>query len=506
MKQYLIHFFKTHWDALFAAAFAFVWIAFYTSHSGIGISPDSVAYLSTANHFVESFEFTDYNNLPLVNFPLGYPLLLGFIKIIFFTELITAAPILNGLLLSAVLYTSSYLLYQVNIKHAFYRLLILCFILSSPGIVEVYSMLWSETLFILLGLLFIVTFHKYLQTEQLKWLLIAAFIAAFAIIVRYVGITLLISGGILILLYYQLNWRIKLKHIGWLALVGCSLPLLNIARNNILTQTVAGVRQSSLKSFQTNLQDGINVLGYWFPNSENDSSTTILIIGIILMMMVMVLLFYRLIQQQFYPTIITILSVFVVVYASFMLFIASVSRFETLSSRLLIPLYIPLVVLIAYCFYQWIVATKYFKKGIFMIAFSVWYAIGMNHHYQTHVFNWEGIGYAGIPGYSDDLWTGSPLLQFMKAHHANYQAPIYSNANDAVFFLANMQANPLPHKDLPQEISPFLQHKNIYLVWFEYGKNPDLIDDTFIRANFKQAKEWQFKDGSIFYFTHSVPQ
>lgn len=506
MKQYLIHFFKTHWDALLAAAFAFIWIAFYTAHSGVGISPDSVAYLSTANHFAASFEFTDYNNLPLVNFPLGYPLVLGFIKIIFFTELMTALPILNGLLLAAVLYTSSFLLYQANIKQTFYRLLILCFILSSPGIIEVYSMLWSETLFVLLGLLFIVAFQKYLQTEQLNWLLIAAVVASLAIVVRYVGITLLISGGVLILLYFQLNWRIKLKHIGWLAMVGCSLPLLNIARNIMLTQTVAGLRQSSLKTFPINLQDFINVMGYWFPNSENDSFVTLLIIGIVLMIMVMVLLIYGLIQQQFFSNIITILSVFVLVYAGFMLFIASVSRFETLSSRLLIPLYIPLVVLIAHCFYQWIFATNKLKKEFFIVALSIGYAIGMNHHYKTHLFNWEGIRYAGIPGYSDDLWTGSPLLKFMKAHQTNYQAPIYSNANDAVFFLANIQANPLPHKDLPQEISPFLEQKNIYLIWFEYGKNPDLIDDVFIRENFKQAKEWQFKDGSIFYFTHSMTQ
>jgi hypothetical protein len=506
MKQYLVHFFKTHWDALLAAAFAFVWIAFYTDHSGIGISPDSVAYLSTANHFAESFSFTDYNYLPLVNFPLGYPFLLGFIKIIFLTDVITAAPILNSFLLAAVLYTSSYLLYQAKIKLAIYRLLILCFILSSPGILEVYSMLWSETLFVLLGLLYIVAFQKYLQTEQLKWLLIAATFAAFASLVRYVGITLLFSGGLLILLYFQLNWRIKLKHIGWLAMVGCSLPLLNVIRNHFLTQTIAGVRQSSLKTFQTNLQDFINVLGYWFPHGEKDTSATILMIGLILMIMVLIMLIYRLIQQQFFTTIITVLSVFILVYAGFMLFIASVSRFETLSSRLLIPLYIPMVILIAHCFFQWISATRKLKKGFFIVAFSIWYTIGMNHHYQTHLFNWEGIGYAGIPGYSDDLWTSSPLLQFMKAHHSNYKAPIYSNANDAVFFLANMKANPLPHKDLPQEISPFLEQKNIYLVWFEYGKNPDLIDDVFIGANFKQAKEWQFKDGSIFYFTHSIPK
>ena len=288
MKSYLIHFFRTHWDALLASGFAFIWIAYYTAYSGIGISPDSVAYLSTANHFSDSFQLTDYNNLPLVNFPLGYPLLLGLVKLLFFTEVITAAPILNSILLAAALYTSSYLLLQARIKHGVFRLLILCLILSSPGIVEVYTMLWSETVFIFLVLIFIATFHQYLSTEKISWLLLASIIAALACSVRYVGITLLMTGGISMIFYFQLNWKTKLKHIAILALIGCSLPVLNIIRNKLLTQTIAGIRQSSLKTVSSNLQDFVNVLGYWFPNSTNDSTSTILLIGLVLFIMVII--------------------------------------------------------------------------------------------------------------------------------------------------------------------------------------------------------------------------
>lgn len=89
----------------------------------------------------------------------------------------------------------------------------------------------------------------------------------------------------------------------------------------------------------------------------------------------------------------------------------------------------------------------------------------------------------------------------MKSHHQQYQAPIFSNANDAVFFLADIKASPLPHKDIPAEIEEFLKTPNIYLVWFVYGKNDDLIDDTYIRQHYRVSNEWQFKDGSIFYFT-----
>jgi hypothetical protein len=108
-----------------------------------------------------------------------------------------------------------------------------------------------------------------------------------------------------------------------------------------------------------------------------------------------------------------------------------------------------------------------------------------------------GIGYAGVPGYTDIYW---------KNHHQQYQATIYSNANDAVSFMAEIKASPLPHKDIPAEIGTFLKTPNIYLVCFVYGKNNDLIDDNFIRKHYRQTSEWQFKDGSIFYFTRNQQQ
>lgn len=80
MKLVLHRLLLSHWEALLASAVCCIWIAFYTSKGGIGISPDSVAYLSSANHFASEFRFFDYNNLPLVNFPVGYPFFSGVLE------------------------------------------------------------------------------------------------------------------------------------------------------------------------------------------------------------------------------------------------------------------------------------------------------------------------------------------------------------------------------------------------------------------------------------------
>ncbi|WP_026750738.1 hypothetical protein [Sediminibacterium sp. C3] len=503
MKQIIQHLLFRHWDALLASALGCIWIAFYTSKGGIGISPDSVAYLSTADHFADSFRFSDYNNLPLVNFPLGYPFLLGVIKWVSGANLLLLAPCLNAFLLALVLYTVSFLLIETGIQSGIFRLLILVFILSNPGMLEVYSMLWSETVFLVLGLFFVMAFLRYLKSHSISWLLWAALIVSFTCMVRYVGVTWIITGGILILFNTRFNWQLKLKHVLVFGITGAILPLLNTLRNYWVTDTIAGVRQTSLKSFTSNLADFLNVLGYWFPLGNAENQSLLIIFGTLLLLLIITFLGFRFIQQQFYNSPVTIISLFTLVYGGFMLFIASVSRFETLSSRLLIPLYIPIIILIAWFFYTWIIKTRQYKKWLVIALFLSGYTAGAHYHYQTHAFNWEGIGYAGIPGYTDMHWKSSPLLKFMKSHHQQYQAPIYSNTNDAVFFLADIKANPLPHKDIPSEISDFLKTPHIYLVWFVYGKNDDLIDDAFIRKHYRQTSEWQFKDGSIFYFTRN---
>jgi len=501
MKLFLNHLFLRHWDAFLASAVCCIWIAFYTSRGGIGISPDSVAYLSSAIHFATDFLFSDYNNLPLVNFPIGYPFFLGIIKLVSGADLLVIAPYLNGFLLASVLYAVSFLLTEAGIKSGGFRTLILCFILSNPGMLEVYSMLWSETLFLLLGLFFVIVFVRYQKTSSLSLLLWAALIASATGLVRYVGITWLITGSILILLNADLYWKKKIKHVFLFGLIGCSLPFLNLFRNYWVSETVAGVRQTSLKSFSANIEDFVNVLGYWFPISNEENQVLLKICCIFFLLVIISLLGFRLLQQQYYKSPITVISLFSLVYGGFMLFMATVSRFETLSSRLMIPLYIPVIVLIAYCFYYWIVKSRQYKKWMVLTLFLGVYTAGAHYHYQTHIFNWEGIGYAGVPGYTDMHWKSSSLLQFMKSHHQQYQAPIFSNANDAVFFLADIKASPLPHKDIPAEIEEFLKTPNIYLVWFVYGKNDDLIDDTYIRQHYRVSTEWQFKDGSIFYFT-----
>src|SRR5580698_7378875 len=72
---------KNNLDALIPAAVGFAIIFIYTRHSGIGVSPDSVTYLSVARNIHGHGTVVDFDNRPLVIFPVFYS---GFLSLLMF--------------------------------------------------------------------------------------------------------------------------------------------------------------------------------------------------------------------------------------------------------------------------------------------------------------------------------------------------------------------------------------------------------------------------------------
>jgi hypothetical protein len=86
-------------------------------------------------------------------------------------------------------------------------------IACSPCLLEIYAMLWSETLFIFLTLLFIVLLKNYFRSYRTSALFFAAIIAAIAFVTRYAGVTLLGTGFFLIFFNGEIPLVKKVKHL-----------------------------------------------------------------------------------------------------------------------------------------------------------------------------------------------------------------------------------------------------------------------------------------------------
>lgn len=500
MNSFISEILRKHWDALLASVTACIFIYLFTRHSGIGVSPDSVMYASTAANIRAHFSFTDFNGLPLVDFPLGYPLLLAFISFITGLSVFQLAPFLNALLFCALIFLTSSLLNQFRNCTWLGKAAVLSLLACSPALLEVYNMLWSETLFLVLTLWFLHSMIQYLKTERFAALLFAGILVSLAFVTRYAGISLLATGCLLVLFFGALSLKKKLAHLLAFVLTGISLALVNLVRNQLVTGNSTGVREKALRGLAENIFQLGGVVSEWLPFLRGHEEMAAVLFLFIFGTAATGILF-RIFQQQYYASAENAVASFFVTYTVFILGVATVSRFENLSSRLLSPLYVPLFLLV----YQGIQMMNIKKRRgiayLFPVAMVLLLFIGFHHHqYQLNAEAWEGIKDAGMPGYTEDSWTQSPAVDHIRKNKSRFVLPVYSNANDAVYFLTGIQALPLPHKEIKKEIDAFLSNRSFYVIWFKDGENPDLLGLEFIKQHKKLISAEELEDGGVYLF------
>src|ERR1700710_1604270 len=97
-------------DSLIAACIGFYAIYLFTAYSGVGISPDSIMYASTATNMQAHGKLTTFNKGPLVFFPVFYPFFLSVIQFITRVDPIKAGATINCFLFAAVIFTSGWIM------------------------------------------------------------------------------------------------------------------------------------------------------------------------------------------------------------------------------------------------------------------------------------------------------------------------------------------------------------------------------------------------------------
>lgn len=503
MKNSILTFLEDHWDALLASLASCVAIYFLTRFGGIGISPDSVGYSVAAMNLKEHGVLNDFNGLALVDFPAGYPIFLAANYFITGVHPIQLAPFINAGLYVGVILMSSIIMQSFSGITKWYRIAFLVILASSPCLWEVYGMIWSETLFLFLVLLFVLAWKNYCNQKTVGAVFLFALVAACAFVTRFAGITLIATGSALLLFDGTIPVFKKVKSLLLFLITGISLVAINLIRNNRSSGTLSGVREKALRTVADNLLDIGAVLGGWFP-FIGEHQLAGAIVFCLLVVVATIQIIYRIIQQQFYLRNETAVYGFFLVYSVFIVAVSSISRFEDLSSRLLSPMYIPML----WVSTIWITSyinkkTKTIRRILLLVA-AVFFIAFFKNQYQQNAGNWEGIAYAGIPGYSEKQWKESPTIQYINAHKDSLNGAIYSDAYDGLYYLTGVRSLPLPHKEIEKEKAAFLNHSSLIVVWFIDGVNTDLIDLDFIKKRKRLVLTKSFDDGAIYFYKDST--
>ena len=492
---------KKNIDSLLAAAVGFYIIFLLTRHGGIGIEPDSIVYFTAAENLHTHGIFTDFLHRPVVDFPAFYPFFLAGIMLLTGLKPLVFAPVTNALLYAAVIYLSGGMMEYFSFRSKWYKIAVLICIVLSPCLLEVYSMIWSETLFILLLLFFIISLYHYFKSYSRKGLIAAALFAALASVTRFAGITFVATGGLLLLLDMQLPVRKKITDLLLYSFLSLSLLVINFARNNTVSGTLTGNREKSITPLSKNLHDSGSVFHDWFPVLHSHNSGAGLLAVFVLMGIAWICV-TTYIRNRRLATYEDIATAFSMIYILFIVTMASISRFETLNSRLFAPAFIPLVWIGSSRIVLLYRNTSKIKKKWATVLCAIVFFCFLYSELAADYETWDGVKDAGIPGYTEDSWKYSETVKFIQKDSLPFQQgyTIYSNAIDAVYFFTKRAGKFLPHKEINVEVQDFINDHHCYVVMFNDGDNPDLVSLDFIVNTKKMKLLKQFKDGAIYGF------
>ncbi len=485
-------------DSLLAAITGFCLIQLFFKHSGIGISPDSVTYLSAARNMIHGNGFNSFDNLPVVDFPIAYPFLLTVIS--FFTRLdpLQFGCVLNGLLFGMLLYISGGIMNGFQTKSGWYKRILLACIFLSPAIQEVYTLLWSETLFLLLILIFIVSISNYLRQSSIRWLLASILLCAIACLTRYAGVFLVMAGSGLIFSNWENNWRKRIFHSVFFAILSVIPLLVNIIRNRMLTGFATGPRPKSDAGIWKILENFGGVLCDWLLLNRNTGLAIFL--TIIVLLVFGLTIFYLQSRHKSKYKFEYVMAFTGLVYCLFMLATAKLTRYEQFTNRLLSPMFILLLWSLTWWIPEFLTQQSYRMKWVYGLPVLILGAWFLNIQMASDYEYYDGVKDAGVPGYQEDPFVQSEIVKYLKADIGllNPRYEVYSNAGDAFYFITRLPARQLPFQAFPDRVRQYYNAGNNYLVWFNDLENLEMPDLNSILKNKNMVLLKQLPDGAVY--------
>jgi len=138
---------------------------------------------------------------------------------------------------------------------------------------------------------------------------------------------------------------------------------------------------------------------------------------------------------------------------------------------------------------------------LWTIGLGILLAAGFQYNQWLHDYEtYDGVKDAGIPGYTEDPWPQSPLLEFINKNKNLFKTgySLYSNAADYLYFYTGLHPYNLPQRVFPVEQKKFYADPRHYIIWFNDIDNPDLTTLEEVRRNQNFIPLQSFTDGTIY--------
>jgi hypothetical protein len=444
-----------------------------TSRYGVGISPDSANYLSAAQHLLAGEGLRSYDGEWYAAWPPLFPLCLAAVGLTGI-DLATAARFLNAFALGATVFIGGLMLARCLSSKRLVLLGTLAILLYCL-LAGVWTMAWTEPVFLLLIFLFLLYMPAFLIQRRASTLVVVSILAALSALQRYLGVAPIAGGAVLILLFpCEQTVRRRIKSLACFLAISCVPSAIWAARNYVLTSTLSGRRFASIYSLKENVTDALTVVSRWFVPDVVPLSVRAGVLGLIMIVGIAAVTRVRRDDPYLWLT-----GVLTLIYVPLLVYMHQVGIFdERMNDRYLSPVLVLMV-----CFFLMSldrltsVLRSASKPGpvlsaIVVIAAAIWLLYPAVRVYRSTVRQMHD----GAGGYTVTSWKKLPLTAWLREHHLT--GSLCSNAPDALYTLTGSNACLVPRRsDGPARFRErLLSDPNQYLVWFSSVRRPYIYD------------------------------
>lgn len=477
-----------------------------TSNFGAGLTPDSIGYLAATRSLLAGKGVLWYKGDPIDIWPPLYPVILAIVNKVFGVDFLASVHVINAIFFGLIVYLSGILFFNYLVCIPSLAILGSIYVLLSNSLFSVSVMAWSEPVFILCVLLFILSIDAYLEKGDRTAFLILTLSAMLACLTRYIGVTLIMSGIASILILGKTSLRNKLTFSSIFAFIS-AFPLgLWLIRNYLVGGTIAGYREPSKYTVFDNINFTLEAIIRWFLPGRLVSLLSgdyllVISVGFVGLLCILFISYRSKITvdiNRLVP-----IALFTTIYLAFLIYTATKIAFEQIENRYVSPVFI-LVVLISLLLIEtlWEVLKKTVKfssqtiKRFITIAFATLLLLPLsNTIVNLNYWRTEGGG-----GYNSKIWRESQTIAYLKNQPLQKQNKIYSNDPYALYLYTDIIAKTVGY--IKRELSSFKGSESnatkAYLIWF-HDSHPGYFDTPDeLQSIVNVSTVTQLGDGTIY--------
>ncbi len=414
-----------------------VWLMIrQTTPHGIGISPDSTAFIRQARDIVaHGLDFLGTGMS--VTHPPGYALVLAGAALLTGKDPLAAAVLVNVIALALII-----LLFMLDARRItgvspWLSGLVITFALPLN---LVSAMAWSECLFVLVvyG-----TLRLAVSRDQgLLTAILLGIMVCYAFLIRYLGLA--IVPVVLVQLYLFSSPDAVKRRINSLVFLGTALLFMGsfLLRNHLVSGTLFGIRAPSRYTMGENLQSIEQTFYAWFVPEIPISFITrsvLVIAAAAFIWFTRDSLAARFSQWKKYGL---VHPIFLLVFTALLALSATTTAFDQINSRLLAPVFPALAITILF-----VIAPGHGTgRSLRLSRIARWLLVVILIAQPVRIImkDTHRRGREGAGGYNRPEWRESPLIINCLPNLPVSDEFLFSNAPNALYLLAGVEANNLP--------------------------------------------------------------